>query len=451
MVSIGSRRMLGLVVGQKAILIAELAPGKPSRVVRQDRFEWPAELSLDKPAELGKLLEDFLRRNRYTARHVVVGLPSRWTLAKARSLPPANASAIPALLRLAVEREYHANAKEWAFDYLTLPAGQDQSTHVLLGAAPRQRLDQIEKLLQAAKLTPVAMVPSSLTAVTQMAAKSINDSAAILMTGEEGSELVVRSAGRWVSVERLVAGVHQPEAMAMEIRRALAMHQISDENLLIHDSRPSPDDAAKWQSILKLPVTLLPLWGGTGSQAGLIASAWSSDKAAVLDFQHSRLSETTNRRFTRLHMLGALAILAVVVLVGYSTIDWYIRWNEVQSMKAELASMQNRLTTARENVDRLRLARGWYDARPRMLDAMRAITLTFPTNGQVWGTNLTVRDDMTITLTGKAQDERAVVDLMERMRSLPAFSEIKLQELRATDRNSRNVNFSMLFLYTGKD
>jgi len=444
MVSIGSRRLLGLVIGHKAIVIAELSAGKPSRVVRHDRYEWPAELSLDKPQELGKALGEYLRSQRYAVKQVVVGLPGRWTLLKARTLPPAAASAVPAMLRLAVEREYHSSAREWAFDFIT-QLGQEQGHHVLLGAAPRSRMDQVNQMLQAAGLSPVAIVPTTLTCFSQ-----INESA-VLMASEDGLELAVRSGSRVVAVDRLVASLNQPEALGVEIRRVLAMHQVAESTLKVHDGRPAPQTEADWNKQLGMNVTLLPAWAGQGNAAGQIASAWAASKSQVLDFMHSRLVESGKRKFTRVHLLGALAILAILLLTGFSAVDWYTRWSDVKTMRAELASMQSQLTAAKFNVDRLRLARGWYDARPHLLDAMRAITLAFPTNGQVWVTNLAMRDDMTITLTGKAQDERAAIDLMERMRALPAFADVKLQSIRQADRNSRTVTFSITILYTGKD
>ena len=110
-------------------------------------------------------------------------------------------------------------------------------------------------------------------------------------------------------------------------------------------------------------------------------------------------------------------------------------------MKADVAA-------ARTNVAHFRLVRGWYESRPPMLDCLRALTMAFPNSGQVWTSSLSLRDDMTGTLTGKATDEKTVLDLMDHLKSSGPFASVQLQQLR---QDTRGVSFSITFTFTGAE
>lgn len=445
MLQLGSKRWLWLVVEPGAMAIAELAAVHPKAVLRQERFVLPADWSWEKPVEAGRQLAAFLKQKGFKHRQVVVGLPSRWLLAKPRLLPPASAGALPAMLQLMVEREYHAAAREWVFDYLAEQSSQN--TAVLLAAAPNAKVNQLSSVLKAAGLTPAVMTPALLSMLPALLPADAN---ALLHAGPDGLELVLRRQGRVLAMERLVAGAEADQSLKQEVNRLLAMHGVDGDPLYVHDVRETAWSENQWQTRMGRPVQLLPAWNKANSSAGLLASSWNSS-ALRLDFLHSRMAARPPKRITRVRALAAGAILAVLVFIGYSAVDWISQWNDVQRMEQELAGMKSQLEVARADVDRLRLARGWYDARPALLDAMRAVTLAFPADGQVWTTNLTLRDDLTATLTCKAANQQAAIRLLETLRNLPAFDDVKLRYSMQAQRTGETVSFALNFVYTGKE
>lgn len=449
MLSKRPRKLVSMIIEHQAIALAEVIVGRSPRVIRHDRFELPAGLSCDTPEVLGKAVADFLRKNRYASKHVIIGLPSRWTLLKSKTLPPSNAAAATAMLRLAIEREYHDSARDWTFDYLT-QSSDSQGVNVLLAAAPRNRLNQLHKMAQVAGLAIVAIVPAKLTIA---AATLQQQDAATLHLSDQGSEVVIWKAGRLVAMERLVQPVEAQALFAAELRRILAVHGVKPEEIHLQDTRTTTgaQPATAWQSTMESPVVAIQPAGDSAGPAADLAILWHKHLANLIDFEHSRLRVAAPSRFTRLHMIGSGVALVILLCAGYLTLDWYLQWRAVNDLQQQMAAMKSELVTARADVNRLTHARGWYDNRPAMLNGIRALTLAFPTQGQVWTTSLIMRDDLTGTLAAKAEDEKAAINLIEKLRSTPGFTEVKMLYLRQADRTSKTVSFALNFIYTGKD
>lgn len=447
------RKILGMMIEPQAVEVAEVIVGKSLRVVRSDRFEFPAGTSFDTPDDLGKKLGQFLHANRYAAKKVVIGLPGRWTLLKAKSLPPCNTAAAAAMLRLAIERDYHDTAREWSFDFL-MQSSDSQGVNVLLAAAPRSKILQIVNVIEAAGLTALAAVPAQLTLA---GAQTRQGDAAAIYLSDQSNEVAIWKTGRLIAVDRLVAPLDSPERFANELSRALAVHEVKPEAIELYDQSSGNNQAAAdaWQRELSLPVRVIESTVNNAdakeSAAAALARLWYQQPALLIDFLHSRVQAAAASRFKRLHVLGACAVLAILLGTGYLSLDWYMQWRSVNDLQGQLAAMKTRLVIAHADVDRLSHARGWYDNRPSMLNGIRALTLAFPNTGQVWTTSLIMRDDLTGTLAAKAEDEKAAIKLIETLRATAGFTEVKMLYLRKADRTTRTVSFALNFSYTGKD
>lgn len=452
MFSLRPQRLLGMTIEHQAITLAEVVTGRSPRVIRQDRFELPGDLSLDKPRELGVKLGAFLRQNRYTAKQVVVGLPGRLTLVKARTLPPCNAASAAAMLRLAIEREYHDSARDWAFDYLHQSA-DNQNTYVLLAAAPRKNINQIKQTLQAADLELQAVVPTRLSLAN---ASSIQGDNASIYFSANANELIVWKAGRLVAIDRLIQSPQATESFAAEIKRALSVHGVNPLELLVHlddaqKTTGSTDSIDDWQRALGLAVSVKTTNETDSSPAVAIATLWHKQPSLLIDFEHSRVEAVKPSRFTRTHALAAGLALLVLLGVGYLGIDWFMQWRAVNDLNSQLTQLSTQLVSAKNDVNRLTHARGWYDNRPTMLNSVRALTMAFPTKGQVWATSIIIRDDLTATLAAKATDEKTAINLIESLRSTPGFTDVKMLYLRQADRTTKTVSLAINYSYTGKD
>src|SRR5438477_10424922 len=149
---------LGVAVSDHSIACAEVTVthGDRRAVRRTAVFVFPPEASLDTPDAAGQALASFLRQKRFTATRAVVGVPARWLIAVEKEVPPANEEQTRATLRLQAERLAVAEHGEVVFDFAGR-ANPMAASKVLLVGMLRQRMDKVERMLDAAGLTVLAV------------------------------------------------------------------------------------------------------------------------------------------------------------------------------------------------------------------------------------------------------------------------------------------------------
>lgn len=458
--------VLGVSIGERAIHVAELSGVREkARLVRCATLELPASVTWEKPAEVGAALKAFLRDRKFEAKAAVAGLPGRWVLVKPMTLPPASAAAAAGALRLMAEREYQADAREWAMDYSGTPLSSEKST-VLLAATPKQRLSRVLDALKAADLQVVC---ATVTTLALASAKPASEApgGAVLSVAHDGAELAVRSRGRVVALERLPISVGP--LMDGEMRRLLSSGQHGDASsaaITAWDQTGIPQaDLTRLGERVGMPMRINPsshelgvLNGTPGSSGFTPATAGAvalgllvSAESPGIDFLSSRMAPPAPTRWTRPRLLAAIAIAALLVYFLYLVGDWYSERREVDDLREQQETIKLPYEAAKLNVDRYTRVRGWYDKRPAMLDAMRSVTQAFPGNGEVWATSITVRDDHTVTLVGRAQSNRAASDLPDRLRKSTAFENVKIVYIRQADRTSNGVTFAITFTLKAKE
>src|SRR3954466_3312961 len=145
------KRVLGIALGERGLLVAEVTcAGRESRVA-QAEFAYPVGMSLDKAEALGKALGEFLRQRNIAARSAVIGVPAKWLITKSHSLPPADAETAQSMLRLHGETATPPELGEVVFDYAGRCSESSQSSVLLVGLAKR-RLQEVTTLASAAGL-----------------------------------------------------------------------------------------------------------------------------------------------------------------------------------------------------------------------------------------------------------------------------------------------------------
>jgi len=96
---LGTRTILGLAVDEFGVVVAEVGvrSGRPEvRRVGQHLFE--EKLGADNGKALGQTLRQFLRTNHFSPKDAVVGIPTKWVVAREIMAPPANADAVAGML-----------------------------------------------------------------------------------------------------------------------------------------------------------------------------------------------------------------------------------------------------------------------------------------------------------------------------------------------------------------
>jgi Tfp pilus assembly protein PilN len=506
-----STGFLGLSVTDRAIACAELGPGAGNRrgsggagggaggrvvVRRLATFAVPQGLSLDKPEPLGEALSGFLRDKGFAASRAVVGIPAKWLIAMEREIPPAGEDEARAMLRLQAERLAVSESGELVFDYAGHPDPK-QSNRVLLVGVLRQRIDQLDRLARSAGLVPAAITSSAL--ALARGARDAQDDAPMLVLGRQGAEMVWRHQGspkmlRHVSV--MAVNGHGPvnvAPLASELGRNVALTRangmpVARELLLWDGVGLSPEQVGELATRSGLSVragdalatlgveaepdalaadgdpvaaTAAPAHADVFAPALSLALAAADPQLLAVDFKHSRLTPPRERRFGRRStwgvILGAALVLAGVGL--YAAVER--QQSEFDQLNKQLKDTQGDVKDAQAKIDRANYGRGFFDTRPPYLDSLREISTLFRDDERIYVTSFSAKEtreqnaaagkeNREIRVSGKADTDRTVRALVERLKKDPKFANVQLLSStvqEGTGNRSAEVSFSIVASY----
>ncbi len=432
-----SSSFLGVAVSDRSVTCAEVSIGSGDRrtVRRTATFVCPADVTLDSPDALGQALAGFLRQRKFAASRVVVGVPARWLIAIEKEVPPADDQQARSMLRLQAERLAVAEHGDVVFDF----AGRTSSSaisKVLLVGMVRDKLHRVEQMMDAAGMSVVAITSTGLTlaaAAARAKGMDANPAGGVLMLGRNGGEVIWRHDGapRMLRhVGYLMNGHGHPPVgpLGAELHRAVAFAAANGEaasELLVVDGVGLPpeqvtqlaerigvtvraDDGVKALRVNVDPGATSEKENDEPATVGRFAPAMSLALAAAkpdllpLDFKHSRLTPAPPQRFSRVQMWG-IAIGATVV-IGLIALFFTVRAKEKQlaQLDAQLSdkAMQEQIKAAQANVEKVKYGRGYFEARPPVLDLLRELSLMVNDNERIWMTSVNYREGNRFTISG---------------------------------------------------
>jgi len=464
--------MLGLVVGERSITAAEVSITRDRRQVKQTaQFIFPDDLSLEKPEELGTALAQFLRQNHFSSSRAVIGVPARWLMARDKDLPPATAEVAASTLRLQAER--HSSADDLVFDY----AGQAdprKGRKVLLAAMMRPQMERLQRMADAAGLRLLGI--TSATLALAGAAANAPSTSLLLTIAPDSMELAARYEGtpillRHLATTNAAQALHNGAAQDMasmiggEVRRVVTLMpqngESADRSITLWDSVGLSDselpilrDRAGLAVDNLVDLKSLGITGSTpdaARYAPAIALALSAaDRRLPLDFLHSRLATRKESRIGRKTLWGIIFGALLIGLIAFLLVDLQQRETALHELQAKLDNLKPDTKAAETLNDKLSYGRGWFETRPSMLECLREITRAFRDDEPIWVSSFTLRDNHKGTLKGRTADRKYVTDpqgLIDRLQKNKNFSDVRVQELREVGGTSRDVSFSLNFIF----
>lgn len=476
-------KVIGLALGERSLLLAELVGGERVIVRHLGEFVYPADIGLSQSEQLGAALGAFLKKQDVAARSAVVGIPARWLVVKPKDVPPADISTLNDLLRLQAEGDFSAELKDLVYDYAGT-GSKDSAGQVLLIATQRQTIESIETMCDAAKLSMIAVMPTAVALGTASGRGSSGD-AMVLAVGDESAELVAQRGGAASAIRHLRGPVAE-KMFVGELRRAVAsagpttapVNGSTNGKLrdLIIWNGGEFDTAGLGAGLgVNLRTGDLSALGveapdeSNNRQSPQYAGAVALALAAIhhdpaVNFLDSRLAPPPERRIPR----WALAVVVILAIVGWSYHVLDSRQARLDKLNAELTRTAGTLKTAQAFVAKVSFAQGWHGGSPRYLDCIRDLTLAMPSDRVTYATNLVVRETpkppsqsesptsseqkpqppptLTGTLTGKTSNQERVQALIDRMRKMPNFVTVNLGGT-ADIGKGREVAFTVLFVY----
>jgi hypothetical protein len=492
---------LGVAIGQRSLAVAEVSASRGRWEVRRAAeftaaATAEADTLLTRPAETGEALARFLRQNGFSASRVVIGVPARWVVARDKDLPPTDEQQAADILRLQAERLFSTELKGLTFDYAGTPDA-NSPTRVLLMAMPRERVEQVSALAQAAGLTVQGVMPSTLALAS--APQEPRDTL-LLNVGGDAVELAAQAGGSTRLLRHLPVrppslisqnGTRESAvgALASEIKRVVALVPREQGPGSVNGQAPtaSPRTVVLWDG-LGLDAAHADLLGETAgvtveaqgdlAAMGLLAPAASETPAAdpsrfapavalalagaraaaresgrrqplPVNFLSPRLAPPRRARVGR-RTVWALIIGAVLLLTfGSLGYDLHKRHSELHDLRNELDSRGPEVKSVEVLDERVRSARGHFIGRPPLLECLRELTLAIPLNERLYVTNFNLRDNRKGTVAGRASDQKSVLALMDRLKASKKFTDVKLVNLQDPGGSSRELSFTLSYTFIG--
>jgi hypothetical protein len=426
------------------------------------------------PELVGREIRNHLDTAGVRERQCVVGVPLKWALTAHTELPPLPEADAVSLLQLEAERGFPSDVAtlRLAYSRCALSGGKQ---HVTLAGIPNAQLASLEQVLVAAKLKPVSFslgltalqnppgVPPSVgvsgensVAPPKGGTADKEDGILALGIGESHVGLQITCGG--VAALRALEGAIEDEAgrrtlhanlVARETRITLgqlpAELREAVKRIRIFGPREMAQQLADELELrfepMGLSVEIVSAYGpdefgaqlpseAPVSPAFSLAARWLTGEKPVFEFLPPKPSplEQLIARYTsgRLRSAGGMAA-GVVVLVG-----GLFLFQEIQLvlLRSQWSAMAVRVSELDALQDQIREYRPWFDDSFRSLTILRQLTQAFPEDGSVTAKTVEIRAGNTVTCTGIAQDNGALLRTLNQLRTADGVADVKLQQIR---------------------
>ncbi len=423
----------------------------------QLRQTFSVALSLDPltaaPELVGREIRNHLAAAGVRERHCVVGVPLKWALTAHTELPPLPEADAASLLQLEAERGFPSDIATLRLGNSRCPLAAGKQ-HVTLAGIPNAQLAALEQVLAAAKLKPVSF-SLGLTAL-QPPGGETSGGVLALAIGESQVGLQITRGG--VAALRALEGAIEDEAgrrglhadlVAREARITLGQLPVelrdAVKRIRIFGPRELAQRLADEMELrfepMGLKVELVSAYATNEFGAQLpaetpvspafsLAAWWLMGETPVFEFLPPKPSafEQLIARYSsgRLRSAGAVAA-GVLVLVGGLFLFQEIQLIVLRSQWSAMSARVQQLDGLQQEI---RQYRPWFDDSFRSLTILRQLTMAFPEDGSVTAKTVEIRGGNTVTCTGTAQDNGALLRTLNQLRTADGVTDVKLQQIR---------------------
>jgi hypothetical protein len=95
----------------------------------------------------------------------------------------------------------------------------------------------------------------------------------------------------------------------------------------------------------------------------------------------------------------------------------------------------------------IRRFRPWFESAPLNLQVLESLTASFPEQGEVWAKSVQIGEDFKVTCSGFAQNQPAMLAMLDRLRKRPDVTGVQVQSVRG----EKPVQFSLTFKWVQRD
>ncbi|MBW8015264.1 MAG: PilN domain-containing protein [Planctomycetes bacterium] len=432
--------------------------GKGFRSVKSCHFDMPDGAG---PKQLPGQIEafrQFLKANGFKSAKAVVGISAKHVLGCEMDIPPLkDKSVLPGILKLGLEKKSMLSPDDVLIDYSGTLNGDANKIFVV--SVLKEYVNSVRSFLEAVNITPLSMTLRSLVCLP-------DDTAGIycgVYLWGNSAEIIVYGDGQIKSIQylplRSTAGGQKDISarLAVEMQR-IGSSQISGEGRLRafvvgddNDGRVAKA-VGQHENIEIVDCSQPGDIAETGdycSLAGRLAWQRMSGAKCPIDFLGSHLNGKKESNLKRIIPRVAAACVLVIAIIGYLGFEWYMDARDVKQLTARLEEMSENVASSEEVLERVTFARRWFDGKTKYIDSLRELTLLFPEKGDVWISSLAVDESLNQVITGKAVEETAALDVLDKLEKSKSFTNVKLLYIRQTAKNTKTISFAINYQYGG--
>jgi Tfp pilus assembly protein PilN len=415
-------------------------------------------LSLDPltavPELVGREIRNHLEAAGVRERHCAVCLPLKWVLTATTELPPLPEADTASLLQIEAEKGFHSDVTtlQLADSCCSLAGDKKQ---VIFAGISKSQIESLIQVLTAAKLKPVSF-SLGLTAL-QLPGSGKDDGTLALAIGETGVGLQITCHGGVAALrgfEGAVASegsrrVLQAGAVAREARITLGQLPAELRAAIRHIRIFGPNDLAR-QLADEMELGFEPMGlnvekitayrpnefgvevppDAPVSAAFSVAARCLAEQPHVFEFLPPR--PTVVEQFVAKYSSGkmrtaSLVAAAIVAIVGglflvqeIELISLRSQWHAMSAKVADLQALQGKIQRYQP----------WYDTSFRALTILRQLSLAFPEDGVVTAKSIEIRNGNTVTCSGTASDNGALLRTLSQLRATDGVSSVTVEQIR---------------------
>lgn len=359
--------------------------------------------------------------------HCAVCVPLKWALTVHSELPDLPEADVASFLAIEAERGFPCDIAT-----LRLATSRSGKRAAQIGL-PANQLATLENILRRAKLKPVSFSLG----ISALQAPDASDGVLALAIGETHLDLQITDGGGVVALRTLEGTLDDADLIARELRITLGQLP-SDVRAAVRrvrifgapeHFRNIADALTQRLAPLGLTVEQVPTDASASPAFRLAARQLMRDTTAFefLPPQVTVWEELATRYSSgRWRVIGATAA-ALVVLVGGPFLVQQIQLMTLQSRWDGMSAKVAQLETVQQQI---RQYRPWFDDSFRSLGILRQLSQSFPEDGSVTAKGIEIRDSRTVTCSGVARDNAALLRMLGQLRTASAVTDLKVSQIR---------------------
>jgi len=451
------RNSLGIVFYGQTIAVSEVeSTGEACRVRRCAEFKMPDGTAIEDIASQQSKFGEFLREHAFKSRRAVVGISAKHIASALLKIPPIeNADTRQKTIKIHLERKLEADFSDIVFDCWDCRLTHTDTILALMTL--KKTVAAIQGFLAASKITPLWITNSSLgldlatTAGVDCNIVNFPESLEVFIFQNQHLKSVL-------NISKKSNGTFDAELadeVSRQIHRALW-------SLPSNESQPdytlwtmNRDNAAVGQQLRRTlgNVKQNEIKGLDGSAffsglcdvAGRLAGRMVDAGPVGINFlnghHHTKTAAIPKQWWSRI----AIGAAAVFLLLGIYFYGWYADSKAIGRYQQNLDSMSENVPAAKKMIDQVGYARQWFKRQPVHLENLRELTLAFPRSSDIWLTSLAVDPSLNQVIAGRATNEDAILDVVDKLKANPLFKDIKLLYIRKMGQNTDVMTFAINF------